>query len=59
VKVVVSLMVVSLIEVLVDSASALIMAIDALACRSTIGSGSGSGWEVDGDSALNWIIAAL
>ncbi|GKF98152.1 hypothetical protein Tco_0296935, partial [Tanacetum coccineum] len=38
---------------------ALIMAIDALVRRSTIGGGSDSGWELDGDSVLNRIIAAL
>ncbi|GKE22663.1 hypothetical protein Tco_1434175 [Tanacetum coccineum] len=43
----------------VDGAKALIMAIDTLVCGSTIGGGSGSVWEVDGDSALNRIIAAL
>ncbi|GKB36993.1 hypothetical protein Tco_0881935, partial [Tanacetum coccineum] len=36
-----------------------IMTIDALVRGSTIGDGSGSGWEVDGDLALNRIIAAL
>ncbi|GJX22690.1 hypothetical protein Tco_0227135 [Tanacetum coccineum] len=35
------------------------MTIDALVCGSTIGGSSGSGWEVDGNLALNRIIAAL
>ncbi|GJZ80634.1 hypothetical protein Tco_0645628, partial [Tanacetum coccineum] len=43
----------------VDGAKALIMATDALVCGSTIGDGSSSGWEVDGNSSLNRIIAAL
>ncbi|GKG31688.1 hypothetical protein Tco_0426638 [Tanacetum coccineum] len=34
-------------KIYVDGAAALIMAIDALVCGSTIGSGSGGGWEVD------------
>ncbi|GJX24595.1 hypothetical protein Tco_0230891 [Tanacetum coccineum] len=43
----------------VDGAAALIRTMDALVRGSTIGGSSGSRWEVDGDSALNWIIAAL
>ncbi|GJX77441.1 hypothetical protein Tco_0324252, partial [Tanacetum coccineum] len=43
----------------VDGAAALIMATDALVRGSTIGDGSGSGWEVDGASALSRIITDL